>query len=242
MIIMYFSKVKRFILFFLFINCCFTYLSYAQKVNHKEINKAYDDLVQQNNTGLFDGPEFQDIYLTNSNSNRYFDQFDFSKGSVVYNDQKYFDVFMKYDIFDDQIIVRSDDDLNLFKVNLNSENITEFTIQDRRFVSIPALNDINNTKFYEIAYKGENSILYIKHRKEIKETTINYTLRYDFQEKNYYVLFINKSYQSFESVKELKKILSQREKQIQSFYKIHKDIYKSNIDQFMIDLIKNLNL
>lgn len=229
-------------LFTFLIACFFAQYSNAQDVDKLDTHKAYDALVQPNNTGYFNGPEFQDIYLTNSNSDRYFQQFDFLMGSIVYNNQEYFNVYMKYDIHNDQIITRSNDALSLFKVNLNAEKISEFTIYNRKFVTIPELSDNMQVKFYEVAYKGNNVSLYIKHYKEKKETTVNFTLRFDFTTENYYVLHKSDSYQKFKAIKDLKKLLPQQAKQIQDYYKSHNSVYKSDKDTFMVDLFKSLKL
>lgn len=234
-------NLKFYTFFIVFIFCLFTQFIHAQEVDKLETHKAYDAIVHGNNSGYYNGPEFQDVYLTNTGSNRYLKQFDFSIGSITYKNQTYFDVLLKYDIYEDQLITRSDDDLKLFKVNLISDYITEFKIHNREFVKIPELDDGNAIRFYEIGHKGENLSLFIKHHKRKKEINVNFTLRYDFIPANYYVLYKNYSYQEFESIKNLKNLLPQQEKQIQNYYKKNKSVYKSDIDRFMIDLFRDLN-
>ena len=99
------------------------FVSFSQLKSDDSIHNVYDDLVSLENTGLYNGTEFKDQFVNTDGSYRYFNLFNFTEGSIVYNNQFYSNVLLKYDLVEDNIISRSYDNLSLFKIGLIAELI-----------------------------------------------------------------------------------------------------------------------
>ena len=218
------------------------FLSFWQTRAQNNVFEAYDNIVSLENTGLYNGTEFKDLYLYTDGSYRYFELFNFTEGSIVYNKQYYSKVFFKYDLLEDLVITSSDDNLSIFSVKLIPENISSFSIYGHDFVRLPDTNlsEVGNG-FFEEAYQGDSFSLYIKHRKRMKDKIVNNVVQYRFTENNFYVFQYKNEYHSIFSIKDLKKNFPEYKEQINTFYKIHKQLYKKDNSTFMIRLTEHLD-
>lgn len=216
--------------------------AFSQINSQDKIYETYDDIVGLDNTGLFNGTEFTDLFLNTDGTYRYFNGFDYAKGSVTYNGQYYVNVFLKYDLLDDNLLTRSDDNLSIFNVKLIPEFVESFSIYNRNFIRLADTNlGLAANGYFEAAYIGNNLDLYIKHTKKKKDKPLKSGIQYKFSEADFYVLKNSDNYTVISSERELRKLLPQKQEEIRNFYKTYKILYKSNPDSFMIKLVKYLD-
>ncbi len=232
-----FNNFSLFILLFFL-----AHLNHAQNNLNNKVYKTFDALVGQNNTGLFNGTEFTDLYLNTNGTYRYFKGFDYVKGTVTYEGQYYVDVLLKYDLLEDNLLTQSSDNLSVFNVNLIPQFVDSFSIYNHNFVRLTGTKlNLPDNSFFEEAFVGKNLELYIKHNKKKKDKPLKGGIQYKFSESNYYVLKNAGKYSIVNSVKDLRKILPQFEDQIKKYYKTYKTLYKSNRNVFMTNLVKYLD-
>lgn len=216
--------------------------SMSQIVSENNLFKTFDNIVGLENTGLYNGTEFQDPFLNTDGTFRYFNQFNFAKGNITYDNQFYPDVLLKYDLLDDNVITRSDDNLSLFQIKLIPEKISEFSIYGRDFIRLSNVDDPNyGHGFFEKGFIGNQVSLYIKHIKKKGESALNTGIQYNFKSNNFYILKYNNSYYDADSIKDLMKALPKMEKQIRDFHKRFRTLYNSNRDVFIVNLVKYLD-
>ena len=216
--------------------------AFSQNNSQNKIYETYDAIVSSGNTGLYNGTEFNDPFLNTDGTYRYLNGFDYSKGSVNYNGQYYSQVSLKYDLLEDNLLTRSDDNLSIFNVKLISEFVSSFSIYNHNFVRLENTNlSFAGNGFFEIGYLGENLSLYIKRTKKKKDKPMNTGIQYRFSEDNYYVLKTNGVYNVVGKAKDVWKILPEMEEQIREFSKTYKSLSKSNPDSFMIKLVSYLD-
>lgn len=194
------------------------------------IYRTYDQLVGLDNTGLYNGTEFTDMYLNTDGTFRYLDGFDYTKGSVVYNGQYYVDVLLKYDILEDQLLTKSNDNLGIFNVKLITEFVSEFTLKDRHFVKI---TEFGEKEFFEWGYKGNAINLYIKHKKTKRKKVIKSGIQYSFKPVNFYLIEYNGKYSKIETIGNVRREFPDIKPQINDFYHSFKSLYKEDRDIFM---------
>ncbi|SDE71784.1 hypothetical protein [Ulvibacter litoralis] len=215
---------------------------YAQQNSNLKIYESYDALVGLENTGLFNGSEFKDLYVNTDKTYRYLDQFNFFKGDIVYKNQLYPNVLLRYDLLEDELITKSDDNLGLFNVKLHAESVSEFVINSRHFIQIPDTNlDLKGNHFFEVGYEGATYSMYEKHSKKKREKAVGSALQYSFASYNYFLLHYNDTYYIIHSIKDLRKAIPKKEKEIRSYYKSYQALYKSNPAMFMSNIIKYLD-
>lgn len=215
---------------------------YAQQNIDPKIYESYDTLVGLENTGLFNGSEFKDAYVNTDKTFRYFDQQAFSEGTVVYNNQLYPNVLLRYDLLEDDVITKSDDKLGLFNVKLQPEAVSEFIINTHRFVQLNNTKlDFKDHNFFEVGYEGDSISMYIKHSKKKREKATGSAVQYRFISHEFYLLHYKDTYYVIKSVKDLRKAIPQKEKEIRSYYKSYQGLYKSDPAVFMSRIAKYLD-
>ncbi len=216
--------------------------AFSQNNSQNIIYETYDKIVGLDNTGLFNGTEFTDIFLNTDGSYRYFNGFDYTKGSVKYNDQYYSNVFLKYDLLEDNLLTHSNDNLSIFNVKLIPELINSFSIYNRNFIRLENTNlGLSGNGFFEIGFLGKDIALYIKRTKKKKDKPLKNGVQYQFSEDNFYVLKTDGHYNIVGKAKDVWEILPEKEGQIREFSKSYKALSKSNPDSFMIKLIQYLD-
>nr|MDS1298803.1 hypothetical protein [Aequorivita sp. S2608] len=215
---------------------------HAQPNLNNQIFKTYDALVGTDNTGLFNGTEFTDLYLNTDGTYRYLQGFDYSKGTVTYNGQYYVNVSLKYDLLEDALIARSEDNLSIFNIKLIPNFVASFSIHNRDFILLTNTNlGLSGNGFFEEAYLGTNLKLYIKHAKKMKDRAKEGGVEYRFKNNNSYIVKIGGKYTLVNSKRDLRKLIPEKEGQIREFYKTYRALYKTNRELFMINLIKYLD-
>lgn len=210
----------------------------AQTTSEDRIYKTYDKLVGQENTDLFNGTEFTDEYLNTDGTYRYLKTFDYSKGSVVYMGEYFVEVLLKYDLLDDKLLTRSNDNLSIFNVQLISEFISEFTIHNRHFVK---LKIADKQEFVEEVFKGDFISLYTKHKKKISSKALSSGIQYNFKPVNYYLIEHNGEYVPIETKKDFKREFPGFKTEIESFYDRFRLLQNQNRSEFIKNLIVYIN-
>mgnify|MGYP000465819340 CR=1 FL=1 len=216
--------------------------TFSQNNSKDKIYETYDNIVGLDNTGLYNGTAFTDLFLNTDGTYRYFNGFDYVKGSVTYNGQYYVNVLLKYDLLEDNLLTQSDDNLSIFNVKLIPEFIESFSIYNHNFVRLKETGlGLSGNGFFEEAYLGNDLNLFIKHTKKKKDKALTTGIQYKFSKDNFYVLKSNGTYSLVSSARDLRKILPEKEQEIRQFYKSYKSLYKSNPDSFMTKLVKYLD-
>ncbi len=222
--------------------CFLNLIAFSQNNMDDEIFRSYDKIVGLENTGFFNGTEFTDPYLNTNGTYRYFKGFDYVKGSVTYNGQHYEDVLLKYDLFEDNLLTRSNDNLAIFNVKLIPSQIRAFSIYNHNFVRIDTINlGVSGNGFYEVAFKGTAFELYIKRAKKKRDKAVKSGMQYIFSSSDLYILNHKGNYTILGSQRDLRKNFPAFEEEIRNFYKSNKTLNSLDSDRFMINLISFLD-
>ena len=238
---MYFKYSIISFLFFLTINI-------ATGQNKTSLKKNYlwfDNQVGIENTGLFNGLRYEEKYRMTNNNHKFYRSLDYLVGDIIYDSQPYYNIKMKYDIFEDQVIVNliTDTGNNILKL-LNSK-LEGFSIRENEFTKIP-YNTIQNSSdkisgVFEILFKEPTLILYKKNKKKAKKNINKKYLYFTFKNENQYYCYNINNYYLIKSKKDWIKIFPNQKKVIQSFYNKNKILQQSNYDLFLKQLCEKLN-
>jgi len=235
---MNFAKMKYILP--LFLGMCF--FSFSQQSIDNNKYEEYDAIVGIENTGLFNGTEFRDLYVNTDKTYRYFNQIEFTEGSIVYCNQLYSKVLMRYDLLEDNVIIKSNDNLSLFNVKLQPERIEHFSINSHQFVQLSNTKlDFEDHNFFEVLYLGNTLNMYIKQLKKKRKNIVGSDIEYSFTQANFHLLFYKDTYYEIRSIRDLQKAMPENEAQIRSFYSSYSSLYKSDIDVFMLKLSRYLD-
>ena len=189
--------------------------------------------------------EYFDIYrCLDTDNNKFYEDYDFFNGTVVYAGEPFFNLKLKYNLLDDLIILEF---VNK-KVNylqLNSTLVESFFIGDSKFMRLPLNIEIEpfygNGFFKEIHNKNSEHRLYVKYEKEKHKVIKDAKLFYKFSEKLTYVLSYKNNFFKINSKKSLIKALPNRKNEIQEFYATNSRLYKLSKEEFYKKLFNRLN-
>jgi hypothetical protein len=222
-------KIKTIITFFFLTS----FISYSQ-TNYKPLYKKFDEIVGLSNTNLSYGILYTEKYNSLKDNHHYFKTKKFKVGNVRYQKEDFFDIYLKYDLNDDNLIVNISNELKTFSIVLEKNLIDFFSIDNHQFINI------KNYGFNEMLFSSKNISIYKKHA-TIKKKRLNKYLSYEFTDNNSYLLYYNKSYFKVNKKKDFIKIFSNKKKFITSYFKTNKPMQKKNFDVFITQFIQQLS-
>ncbi len=219
------------------------HLIHSQSVKEIEIFNWFDKNAGIEALDIKNGPAHLNFDKTIENQHRYYGTNEFKKGSARYGGQNYFDLFLKYDIYADELVLRPYDEQNTTKINIIKANITSFKIGNENFVN---LKELNNTSYkggyYEEVPINSNQVFYIKYYKEKKKNhareelnLIEYIPQYEF------VLWKGNKFNLINDKKAIIALFPESKSKINDFYFMNRSLRKENTPLFMKNLIKFIN-
>jgi len=206
----------------------------AQDKN-KNVYNAFDDVVGLKNTALSYGKLFYEKYRTLDDNNQYFLKNEFVKGDVTYQNQIFYDVHIKYDVADDNLIVNLPSTFENRSIILEKYFLEKFTLQNSTFLNL------RKEGLHELLFSS-NGITLFKKWVKLKKKKLNKSfVYYKFIEKNFYSLMLNDHYYEINNKKDIIKIFPNQKKIISSFYKANKSLHKKNLDTFYLLLSEKIS-
>jgi len=202
----------------------------------------FDQLIGKTNSGVFNGIVYVEQYKVINERHKFFSAPNFTNGSVVYDKQPYFNLLLKYDLFDDELLTNNLERIGSPIIQLDKEKITDFTIEDHRFINID-FNIKNNESlsgFFEVLLKNDSLTLYKRHEKKIIRKA-NKKIRYfEFKDNNSYYIHYNNTYNLLNKTKDFNAIFPNYKTQLKNVFGRYKSIRKEDADSYMISIIKEL--
>lgn len=233
--------------FYLFFCLMFNLYGFTQVNSIKENSKdyqVYDSFIAYENSNVFNGLEYVDQYRSlRVENHKFYSSSDYLNGFVVYNNQPYFNVKMKYDLLNDLVVLEFVNK-KVANLSLNSSLVSQFVLKNDKFFRLPeteVLMPFYGNGFFKEGYKGIDCALYVKYKKSKMEKLKNNKVYYTFKDHEVFVLFYKKKYYRINSKKDIVAAIPEREKEILSYYKSNKLLYKKGKYQFLVKLLTKLN-
>jgi hypothetical protein len=161
-------------------------------------------------------------YLPSIEGTAYYGSPEWQKGTVVFRQVLYADVYLKYDLVTDELVIRHPNHYS--SVTLFSPRVGSFTLGDKRFVNLAASGDLENG-FYEELSTGRVS-LYGKHSKRIEQTVTPTGVEEKFSGKLDYYLLKDGKYYRIRKEKTLLDLLPDKKAAIKGWLKTSGISYK----------------
>ena len=202
----------------------------------------FDEIISTSNTGLFKGTEYFERFKSTNERHQYFNTDNFSMGSVVFDGHYYFNIPLKYDVFDEKLLIKDPNTLNAPIIELEKNKISEFTIDNHKFINILISENHKNevTGFFEILYVVDSLKLYKKYQKEIIRKTDEKVISYQFKDRFLHVVGFKDAHYKVKKSNELNAVFTNYKKDIKQLSIKHKAIRKSDPDSYMLIILKEL--
>lgn len=219
------------------------YLNGQNKIETENYYLWFDEQVGIENTGLNNGIRYKELYRIKDGKHKFYRTSSFIKGDIIYDEQPYYNIDLKYDLFEDQIIINLQTKNGNSLFQLIKDLISIITIDNKNFVNLYTRQIKNSSNsisgFHEILVSNNTIILYKKHKK-IRNKQFEKIVYSKFKSKNEYYFFTEGEYYLIKSKGEISKIFPDYRKEINSFINNNRVLLNSNYDLFLIQLSQRL--
>ncbi|WP_422348408.1 hypothetical protein [Flagellimonas sp.] len=207
-------------------------------IQEKDHYNWFDKTTGIENTNLLEGTLTVAKYGTVDGTHKFYASNDYLKGHIVFDGETYFDVDMKYDLYEDELLLplRSDAQVQLLK--LVKERISEFVIDGRRFLAVvhEGEGQAKVTSFYEVLSENPLFRLLKKHKKVGFANYKKNLVRYKFVSKNAYYVNHGGHLTEIKNKKDILRIFPEAKSALnkQSF----DNLKKTNRDEYVIKMME----
>ncbi len=165
----------------------------------------FDTKIGMINSGLYKSREFVEEYLVINDEHRFFDSPNYLSGTIWYQGRPFHQVLLKYDLYEEHVIVSPRNVSNVSPILLEHQKIDSFSVQNRKFIKIAVLEGQSNMEggFFELLKDTPHYTLFKKHRKtDVRKMDRNRPY-YEFKDRSQYVIKYGNAYHSVKSRKDV---------------------------------------
>jgi hypothetical protein len=163
---------------------------------------------------------------------------EWQKGSILYDGTLYHDVFILYDIYKDQVIIRHP---NTVPVYLFSERVQKFYFDGQTFARLhPDKDNVLKDGFYQVLAEGKVSVVVMR-QKKIDEKIVDLTLERKFISSNLYYASKDGNYYLINKQKILLNLLKDKRQNILKHLKKQKLKYRQDAEKTIVAIAEFYN-
>ncbi|MDT0690965.1 hypothetical protein RM549_14305 [Salegentibacter sp. F188] len=205
----------------------------------EEYLQAYDRAIGLENTALFNGVEYVEEYRTINNKHQFFFSRDFILGDVLYDAEVFYNVALKFDIFNNRLIAELESDNTKTVLQLITDKVGWFKLGGKKFINV-GTNE-TTSGFLELIAGDETSGIFKKYVLNPSEKRDKQVMYYEFNpRKSRFFYSEGDGFYPVDSRRDLINIFPEEKKAISEFYKSNKSYLKNDKDQFMTSLYTEL--
>lgn len=226
----------------IFSSFLFSFSCFSQNSSKEKIYSWYDKQTGIENSVLFRGIEYVEEDRMINEKHKFFESEEFKHGSVTYEGQIYYNVPLKFNIYDDLLLVNLQQELRNSFFQLFSDKVNYFEIDDHKFRFLQAENNSDIQGFYEVISEEGDFEIFKKHRKnrmEIRDRNIAYS-EFSIANPDYIFQFQNEFFE-LDNRRDLFSQFPDFKNEIRGFYNKNRKQSKDNTDAFMKNLANEMN-
>jgi len=187
-------------------------------------------------SGLYNGRVFYWYPLMKGHA--FYPSADWQKGSVLYDGTWYQNLFIMYDIYRDEIVLKHP---NSIPIRLFSDRIQEFQLEDQHFTRLqPDKDNVLKDAFYQVLAIGKVTV-FAARQKKIEENIVENTLERSFITVDQYYLLKDGRYHLILNQKQLLSILKDKRQSITQNLRKQKLKYKKEKEKTIVQVAKFYN-
>ena len=230
---------------FLLTLICNTFTANSQTSTEESIYNWFDNIIGRENLDLNNGQFYTDTYKTIGTNNMYLFTNKYTIGNINYEGQDYYNVNIKYNVYKDELILNPYGESEHIGIILIQDKVGSFYINDKHFIKInqneSSLSELT-TGYYQLERINDNFNFYIKYHKNLAKRINDDGVYYNFPEDNTFFISFENVFYSTDSKNDLTKIFPHQKKRINDFYSTNRNLKISDYNQFMINLMKYINI
>ena len=170
----------------------------------------------------------------------YLDDPNWFPGAVTYDSLEYNNIFLKYDLVKNLVVVQRPD--RLTKVSLQNRLVSRFTIGNKKFVQLQAVDERSDslTGFYELMAMGQITLLG-KKEKKVEDVIRNMDMVRVVSEKSSYHVYRNGKYFPVPNLSSFYQLVPGQRKELQQYLRKQKINYRRNPGAALTALVRYYN-
>ena len=224
--------------FLLFISIAVSGLAFSQTDSLLSIDTVESKEIKDASEPVFNGREHLQ-YHPSIEGIAYYQTTEWQKGTLVFRDILYKDVFLKYDLVKDEAIIQH---INGFTgVTLFTPRIKAFTLENKKFIYLPGNNEFVQPGIYEELVNGRLS-LYAKRSKIIKETVVSTGVERKFIDRNDFYVLREGEFYHIKKEKAMMDLVKEKKDEISSLLKEAGIKHKQHPEAALIKMVEYYNL
>lgn len=239
----YFSTVHMFLLM-----CLLFGLSEKLQGQEKMSNQYawFDSMTGQTNSGIFKGVVYDKEVQVVNDKHQFFKSSDHLVGDIVVNNQPYFGQQLRYDVFNDLIIINNFEANGLPEIIVDKNKVSTFQIGNHVFKKVDSLSnkEAKLSSFVEVLLSNDTISLLKKHQKKKIKKTEDKLVSYKFKEHPKYFIRNDNHYYEIKRVADLTALFPQHKKFIKEIQEMHSSLKKLDEDRYfkaiVLDIIAEL--
>nr|WP_299389278.1 hypothetical protein [Allomuricauda sp.] len=205
----------------------------------REYYTWFDGVTGPENANLFEGTLNIEKYAALEGSHKFYSSNDYLKGYITYDGETYFDVDLKYDIYEDQLLLPLRSESTVLLLQLVKHRVDGFGIDGHDFVRLQSNTATDHSgEFYEILLEQSHFTLYKRHKKVGYPNYQKNFIRYKFVSKDEYVLVYGDQQHWVKNKKDVLKVFKEhklvvKDRTLESLRKNDKDAYMIKLMQLV---------
>lgn len=215
-------------------------LSMGQKNSENALIDWFDQKNGKENLDLNNGILFYDAYPIINNATRYIKNEEFLKGKIIYNNQTFNNVYMNYDLYTDDLLIKPNGEFDRIPIITIKDKIESFSFEGRNFVNLNYNKKIKEefiNGYYEELITVEKLNFFEKHLKTKRQVFYNDKVYYEFEVAQEYILLYKNKYYKIDSKKTIQTIFPELKSKISKFYSDNSRLAEENKTLFFKTLL-----
>lgn len=204
---------------FLFSTLFFLKSSFSQSVSKDSVSHEVKNAIDiykryiADNAPVYNGQQYL-YYTFKMQGNPYFETGDFSNGWVSYNGRKYDSLLLIYDVERNDVVVLGPS--KIYGIIMLNQFIDSFSLQGHKFISLQEdhRENLYNTGFYDLLYKGRNVQLLERHMKEKVPTIEDNRVVIVFNTRNHFYIHKKGLYYLVSKKKDIFRVFADKEREL----------------------------
>ena len=234
--------LKKTFLFLAFIS--FLPNLFGQESSSNSLHNWFDSEIGINNLNVNNGRLFNDIYRTDTKTNRYFEDEKFHVGEVEFDNQYYTSVCINYDLLEDVLLIKPYCENDRNSLILIKERNKSFVFKGKKFVNLSYDGSIKNENFngfYEEVLSTNILKFYTKYKKNKREKYVENSIVHEYDLRNEFCLFYKNTFHKIDSKNSITKLFPDLKTQINSFFQKNNQLEEDKKVLFMKNLFNYIN-
>lgn len=194
----------------------------------------FDSIVSAKNTNLYNGIIEIEKFRMEKDKHKFYLSPKFQLGTLFYEGQPYYSVEIKYDLYEDVVLINGGN-----TIRLENSKIDRFFIGNKAFVKLKPNKKLNIDGFFELLINTPDFKFYKKHKKTKLDRLGDKLIYHDFKADNRYYIHYQNDYHIINAKKDIINVFPMYKEQLKRHDK--KSLGKRTTEDFLLFLLDRVN-